>query len=182
MDDTASMTQAEDITSTATPGENGFDCILYATITEVAKKGISGTERQKCKTRMIFSGCLRKQAVHNFKGCAIPPNSDEAADAPLVGGSREFGCLSGGTRGGYVDLNSSRFQAIERRSQQLTAAPASRGRINNGEIVLPHDDWSRVLYTVTIADRCADFRISSASTWRLIFMEAVRGKSLSQTR
>jgi len=144
VDNTAAMTQAEDITSTAALGENGFDCVFHAAITEVAKKGISGTEREKCQGRPFFADRLRKQAIHNFKGCAIAPHSDKVSNAALVGGSREFGRLSRGTRGGNVDLNSRRLQAIERRSQQLIAAPASCGRINNGEIVLPHDDWSRV--------------------------------------
>ena len=39
-----------------------------------------------------------------------------------------------------------------------------------------------LLYNPTTAERSTDFAISSASTCRLIFMEAVRGKSFSQTR
>ena len=119
------MTQAEDIASAAALGENGIDRILYAAITEVAKKGISGSEREKCKRRTISAGCVRKQAIHNLEGCPIAPNGDEVAKTAPVCRTREFGCLSGGTRRGNVDLNSSRFQAIERGSQQLTAAPAS---------------------------------------------------------
>ena len=38
-----------------------------------------------------------------------------------------------------------------------------------------------ILQSETTAERSNFFPISSASTWRLIFIDAVRGKSLSQT-
>ena len=91
-------------------------------------------------------------------------------------------------------------QAFEGASQQRAAPTASCRRIHDCEIGFPQSfdpmcgemgagkmparqpPAEALLYNPTTAERSTDFAISSASTCRLIFMEAVRGKSFSQTR
>ena len=55
-----------------------------------------------------------------------------------------------------------------------------RTEIGDARFVHTSRDTAARIYNDTIADRPSDFPISSARTWRLIFIEAVRGKSLSQ--
>lgn len=118
---------------------------------------------------------IRKKAVHNLVGSSIPTDRDKTAITTSVTRAGDFGSLAG--TGGFsdVDVESARAQAFEDRSHEFAAAPTTGSGIDYCEISLVH--------SATMASRpMPTFPISSARTVRLIFMEAVRGKSRSQSK
>src|SRR5207244_13569049 len=79
------------------------------------------------------------------------------------------GCL------GRLSVDPDWSQALEGRSNQLATAPATRSRIDHGQTAVAHS-------SITVLSGSRLLPISSAKIARLIFMDAVRGKSLSQSR
>jgi len=81
-------------------------------------------------------------------------------------------------RGGLTNfyLNVRGAQTFQRGRKKLARAPAARHGIHNRKIFIYFGQSSLT------ADRSSEVLISSASSLRLIFNEAVRGKSLPQSK
>ena len=82
---------------------------------------------------------------------------------------RKHRAFTGSARFTHFEVQARGAQPIERRRSKFAATSAAGCRIHDREIALVH--------TTTIAPRSSPVPICSASTARLIFIEAVRGKS-----
>src|SRR5271166_6688659 len=75
-----------------------------------------------------------------------------------------------------IQFDSARSQTIKRLGNEPATAPSAGSRIHNSEKVAP------VGHSSTTAARPRVVRTSSASKLRLIFIDAVRGKSLPHNK
>src|SRR6185437_3123425 len=114
-----------------------------------------------------------KHAVHDFIAGAIASYGKKLPPAAGVGLARKT-CSFAWTRR-FRDIHFDAFTAkiCDSSVSQLTAAAATGSGINDCE------EWFGHSGTTLVRSICAP--ICSASTPRLIFREAVRGKSRSQT-
>ena len=115
-----------------------------------------------------------EQAVRDLVGSSVAAHSDKSTIAAAIIFARKLGGFAG--LRGLHDFQSKAAgaQAFERRTNQLAAASAARSRI--------HHRHEGVVHSFTAAARSMVLPISSARTVRLIFNDAVRGKSRSQIR
>ena len=132
--------------------------------------------------------CLGEYAVHNLVRRSVAPNREEIPVALRIGAAGERCCLARPARLRNFEIDADPPNAIERRGCELAAASAAGRRIHDGEEASrsrPQNLRRDALLgdqRGTTASRPMAFRICSANSARLIFNDAVRGKSASQTR
>ena len=148
--------------------------MVRAAIGEIAKKRIPGSQGKKPKGCASIGERSREQAIYNFKARAIAPDRDKIAKSRGVCLMRQNRGFAGGARLAHLQREPRAAQTLQSLRGQFPAAAAAGRRIHDREIGFIHRE--------TIAARSSCLPISSASTGRLIFMEAVRGKSWSQTK
>src|SRR5450755_813137 len=168
------MLEAQNVTGPGATGQQRFHRMLDAAVGEFAQERIARAQRKKRQRRRLAGFGLREKTVHNLERSTVAANRDKSPVAANIGSPRQFRgfALSGGLRD--FQLNSPGSQAFERGLYQLAAASATGGRIHHREIGGFHN--------ATTAARPALLRISSARAVRLIFMDAVRGKSSLDSR
>src|SRR5581483_10842447 len=172
------MFQAQHIARLLSTRDERIQRCIQTLLTEIAKKGVPRSERQKTQRRPVVLRHRKMLAaenpVYDLIGGAVAAHGDKLAAASRVGFPSNGYAVPG--RGGFfrVDLDSRGPQLIKHGAHQLTAAPAPGRRIYYREV--------RVVHNSTTSDRFRRRRTSSANSERLIFMEAVRGKSLSQIK
>lgn len=113
-----------------------------------------------------------KQAVDDFVRRAVPANGDEATVSSGVGVPCQLGGVAWRSALRCLQLNTGGTQAINGWSEKFATAASTRRGIDNRKITIDHS-------STTAEERSSFLPISSASSVRLIFIEAVRGKSLS---
>ena len=171
---------------------------------EIAQEGIACAERQKPQPRSVTSESFWVEAVHHFIRSTVATDGDEVPYATPIRFTRDSLCISWTTGFGDFNFKAAGSQPIQGRSEQLAALSAARRRIHNGQVGSRHDPprWNP-LAAIPFSDKClieptlrrtvlvqqfinasrfVVFAISSAKACRLIFIDAVRGKSFSQIR
>jgi len=175
IDNTLCVFQPQNIAGLGAPSEQSGYRRVHALVAEIPQKGVPRPQGQKTKGATFYRRrtiCTGKNSIYDFVRGAISTNSNEVPITSGVGFAGNRDSLSGRGRFSHVDLNSGGSQPVEGRRDQLSAASPSRSRIYHCEKLVIHNP--------TTAERCRRLRTSSASSVRLIFMDAVRGKSLSQ--
>src|SRR5581483_4720495 len=125
-------------------------------------------QREKSQSRALAGRCCGKQAVYDFVGSTVAADRQESPVPLGVGFSRKLGCFCGAVRLSYFELESSRPQFPQRRLHQLATAAPTGGGIDDGKEFFLHS-------ALTAASRVRLPRICSASSARLIFIDAVLG-------
>ena len=168
------MNQAQHIARQGAPRHQRFHRVGYAAVGEFPQERIPRTQGKKCQGGRLAAFRLRKKTIHDLVGGAVAADRDELPVAATVGGPRQFRGLAWSPGLGDLELDPSRAQPLQRRPHQLAAASTPGRRIDHCEIGR--------LHSATTAARLELLLISPASAARLIFMDAVRGKSPPQSR
>src|SRR5579863_1838371 len=95
----AGVVQADHIAAARAAGENRLDAEFRevgAILNEVAKKGISGSQRKKSKRSTTAAGSIRENSVHDFKAGSVTAHSDEFAETIGVSAVGEHSRFSRG--------------------------------------------------------------------------------------
>src|SRR5216683_2067683 len=166
------MVQANDVARTPPAGQDRFDRIVRPAFGEVAEERIPGPERKEPERGAPLRGSSGEKPIHDFEARAVSSDGDEIAIAFGIGAVRERGGFAGSARCAHFDGEARGPEPVERRPSELPAASTSRRWIHDREVALVHK--------ATIALRSSVLPICSARTARLIFIEAVSGKSWFQ--
>jgi hypothetical protein len=115
-----------------------------AAIAEVAQERIARAQRQKRERRAFFLQyislrCVGEKSVHNFIRSSIAADRDEMPHAALIRFARNLCSIAGSARSRDLHLDASGTESIERRAEQLLAAPAARCRIHDCKVGLQRD-------------------------------------------
>src|SRR5579863_7352544 len=164
--------QSQNITRLRPSCEQCLDCMFNPAIAELPQERVAGSQGKKSQRRRIVRFSPRKQSVHDLIRCPITSNGNKFSITAGVGVPHQVCPLARTARFDHIELDSPRSQPIQRLCNELATPPSTRRRIHHGE------ERARVDHSSTTAARPRALRTSSASSVRLIFMEAVRGKSL----
>src|SRR5581483_5826149 len=144
------------------------------TYREISEEGIAGPKRKKSQRGSCTFDGLRENAVDDFVGSPVPSDRDEFAITLLPSRLGEPGCIPRFSALFHINGHFRRPQTLQRGPNQFPALPASCRRI--------HDCQKGFAHKGSTAGRSIVFPMSSPNSFRLIFMEAVRGKSFCQIR
>src|SRR5581483_5438414 len=173
--DTASVLQPHDITVPRTSGYQRFTSVVGAAGAEVSQKRISCAEREKSQSWWLSALRLRKQAVDDLVGSTVAADGEESSISGRIRLARQDDTFSRGMGKVRFESNTRRAQILHGRAGKLSRAPSARRRIDDCEPILFHSG-------VRAESRLVRLRICWASSPRLIFSDAVRGKSRSHKR
>jgi hypothetical protein len=109
------VAQAHDVAWTTTLRQDGLNGVLDAAIAEIAQEGIPGAQGQKTQLRRLAGRSFGKKSIHDFVRCAVTADGDEVANSTTISSACDLGGLLGGICLGYLNLNSTGFQAIQSR-------------------------------------------------------------------
>src|SRR5258708_1938766 len=148
--------------------------MLHTPVAKIPEEEIPCPEGEEPQRGRPAGIRLREKPVHHFVGSTVPADRDELSLTLRVGLARNPRGIACALRLRHLNRNSARSQPLQRRTQHLAAAPAARRRIHDGQI------RPQLIHSFTTAPRSTVLPNSSASACRLIFIDAVRGKSSSQ--
>src|ERR1700722_12553079 len=114
---------------------------------------------------------MGKKSIDDLVRRAVSADRDKLAISAGVAIPRQVRTLAWASGVDHIQFDSSRPQTFQRLGNQLATASSARSRIHHGE------KSARATHSSTTAARPRILRTSSASWLRLIFMDAVRGKS-----
>ena len=112
--------------------------VLLPACREVLQERITGTKRQKTKSRPPIRQRLRKQPVHNFKRSPVASHSEKLPDTSPIRASSQRDGLAGPVCARNVQLDTSAADAFERRVSKPSAFSSTRRRIHDREKARSH--------------------------------------------
>src|SRR5467141_300936 len=186
------MCKAQKIDSPRAAFEKRLHRSRGSVLCKIAQEGIAGAQRQETQCDALDGGASRKHTVEDFVSGAITTDGKKAPVPLIVSLARQLHGVARTRRSDDVDLQSFLAQTRESRPGEFRGAAATGGGVDDGEETI-HLERERTrnadsrfrqsfpnrLHNGRIAAAPSSFARRSARTLRLIFNEAVRGKSSS---
>src|SRR6185437_3895303 len=149
--------------------------MLQPALAEIAKKGIARAQGKKAESWPLAAFRLGEESIDDLVGGAVAADRQEIALAAGVGLAGDGTGVPGAAGFRQFQFDAAGAQPAQGFVYQFAAAPPTRGPVYHCQKAPAHKG-------TTAESRSGRSRpISSASAVRLIFSDAVRGKSRSHS-